>query len=423
MSIRRSWLTVLPLRALVVASLVIASCGDGGDDSAEGEAASSGRADLVIWTDADSAPPLQAFADEFAAANGVTVEVQQVPGSQLRSQFQLAAPAGEGPDIIQGPHDWLGELAANGVVAPIDLGERADEFVPVSLEAFTLGGVLYGVPALIENIALYRNTDLAPNAPETWEELEDVALQAVADGRADEALLLPAGPGEKPYFNQPFLTAYGGYVFAETPGGGYDPDDVGIDSAGAIAAGEALDRWIDVGLTNPSVTGSLLQELFNAERAVFAISGPWSLVQGGNGFRETGVPYAVSPIPPIEGGTARPFVGVRGFMQSSFSENPLLARTFLLEAIADEEAQLVLSDTLARPPALISAYEQVTQDPDYAAFGLSGENGQPMPAIPEMASVFTALDQAYTLIDQQQSDPDDAMRVAAEQVRTVTGGD
>ena len=33
--------------------------------------------------------------------------------------FFTAGPAGEGPDLFIGPHDMVGEIVANGVVAPI----------------------------------------------------------------------------------------------------------------------------------------------------------------------------------------------------------------------------------------------------------------------------------------------------------------
>ena len=58
----------------------------------------------------------------------------------------MAGPAGEGPDIIVGAHDWLGELIINGLIEPIDLGELVDDFEPVTIEAFTWGDQLYAVP-------------------------------------------------------------------------------------------------------------------------------------------------------------------------------------------------------------------------------------------------------------------------------------
>ena len=52
--------------------------------------------------------------------------VEQI--ADISDQFQIAAPAGEGPDIIVGAHDRAGTLVASGLLAPIDLGDKADDF-------------------------------------------------------------------------------------------------------------------------------------------------------------------------------------------------------------------------------------------------------------------------------------------------------
>jgi ABC-type glycerol-3-phosphate transport system substrate-binding protein len=89
------------------------------------------------------------------------------------------------------------------------------------------------------------------------------------------------------------------------------------------------------------------------------------------GFKEMGVPYAVEPIPPFaDGGTPQVFVGVQGFMISAFSENEDLAKTFLLDYVGTEEVQLQLFEAGGRPPAMLSAFEQVKTDPDVQGFGL-----------------------------------------------------
>lgn len=403
---------VLPLVALAV---VLAGCGRTAEEDA---APSRGEVDLLIWADPERAPYLQGFADEFGANNGVTVGVQQVPGANLRSQLQTAGPAGEGPDIIIGPHDWIGELSANGVIAPVDLGGREDEFLPVALDGFTINDQVFGLPTAIEAVALYRNTDLVPEAPATWEEVEETALRLQSEGAVEQGFVIPAGGEELAYFNQPFVTAYGGYMFAEGEDG-YDTSDVGYDSEGGLEAAATLRRWVEEGFINPNITGDLMQEFFANGQAAFAISGPWSLVQGGRGFQETGVPFEVTPIPEIGGGTARPFVGVQGFMVSAFAKNPLLAQTFLLEVAATPEAQVELAEQLARPPALEEAYDRfVEENPVYEAFGQSAEQGQPMPSIPQMASVFSALGTAYQLIyTNAEGTPESQFENAADQIR------
>ena len=148
----------------------------------------------MIWADDTRAPVLEPIAAEFGELEGITVQVVEVPFDQIDAQLSIAGPAGEGPDIVTGAHDWLGELVSNGVIAPIDLGPDADLYAPVAIEAFTYDGALYGVPYTIENIALIRNVDLVPDTPATFEDLEATALALQADGTVDVPHR-PAGPG------------------------------------------------------------------------------------------------------------------------------------------------------------------------------------------------------------------------------------
>ncbi len=87
----------------------------------------------------------------FTEATGVEIEV--VGFGEIRTQAGVAGPAGEGPDLFVGAHDWTGELAVNGLVEPIDLGARTGEFFEVALTAFSFEGKLYAVPYVTEMIA------------------------------------------------------------------------------------------------------------------------------------------------------------------------------------------------------------------------------------------------------------------------------
>jgi len=78
-----------------------------------------GTADLVIWTDDTRQQTVQDIAGPFAEENGITVAVQELNFGDIRDQLTLTAPSGEGPDIVIGAHDWLGELGANGGVEPL----------------------------------------------------------------------------------------------------------------------------------------------------------------------------------------------------------------------------------------------------------------------------------------------------------------
>src|SRR5699024_3315935 len=168
----------------VVASLaLLTACGSG--DAAEpaatqeGEGAQSTDAELVIWSDAERAKAIETAATQFEEDTGATVTVVQKNFEDLRADFLSQVPTGEGPDITVGAHDWLGEFVESGVVDTVDLGERADAFEQVALDAFTYEGQLYALPYAQEAVALIQNTDLVGDkAPETWDEMIQMAKEA-----------------------------------------------------------------------------------------------------------------------------------------------------------------------------------------------------------------------------------------------------
>lgn len=384
-----------------------------------------GDADLVIWTDDTRQPVVDEIAQTFAEENGVTVAVQELEFGQIREQISLAAPGGNGPDIIIGAHDWLGELVANGVLEPMDLSGVADQFQQVAVDAFTYDGQTYGLPYAIENIALVRNTDLVPEAPKTFEEMIQVATDFKAQHADDptyQGLALQVGPEGDAYHLQPILSAFGGYIFGQNADGTYNPDDLGIDSEGGLAAAQFLSDQSTAGLLSADTSYDVMIESFGSGKAAFAITGPWALSQADNGFIATGVPYEVTPIPAREGGEAPAvFVGVQGFMISSFSQQKDLAKSFVLDFMSQESTQLALFEAGGRAPALTSAFEQVSSDKDVAGFGQAGAAGIPLPAIPEMSNVWSALGLAEVNV-LRGDDPTTEFTNAATAIRDAIAG-
>ena len=89
---------------------------------------------------------LAPLAAAFKAETGVELVLVEKGFGQIRDDFKVAGPAGQGPDILIGAHDWLGELAASGLLAEVNLGDKAADFEPVAVDAFKYGGKLYGMP-------------------------------------------------------------------------------------------------------------------------------------------------------------------------------------------------------------------------------------------------------------------------------------
>jgi len=381
---------------------------------------------LVIWADDTRAPILEVLGEQFTAEFGIAVSVQQLGFGDIRDQLKTAAPAGEGPDIIIGAHDWLGELVTNGLLAPIELGEELTaDFSPAAIAAFTFEGAVYGLPYATENIAFVYNPELVAEMPATWDEVREVSQALVDEGKAQYGFIRQEGD---PYHFYPIQTAFGGYVFGKSEAGDYMADDLGIDSEGAIAALAWYQGMVEAGLQPASVDYDVMHSLFESGDAAMMMTGPWALER----IKASGIPYVVSPtFPEGPAGAGRPFLGVQGFMISAFSEKADLAEAFLLDFVANPEITVTVTIGeeevtgtvfellgLARPSAYLPALEK-NEDPDFIAFGQAGGAADPMPAIPEMASVWTAWGDAIGLTAQGQVTAEEAFKTAGEQIRAL----
>ena len=337
---------------------------------------------LTIWVDETRYGPVRAAADEYIAANpGTVINLVQKNFDDIRTDFISQVPTGEGPDITVCAHDWTGELVANGVVAPIELGDARAGFEPVAVDAFTWDGQVYAVPYAIENIALIRNTDLAPEAPATWDDMIAMANDA---GTQFPVLLQVSADGDA-FHMYPFQTSFGAPVFEQNADGSYNST-----LAMGGANGEAFANWLSdqgaAGVLSADVTYDIATEQFNQGNSPFVVGGPWML----SSF--TNVPnIAIDPLPTAGGETASPFVGVQGFCVSSQSQNALVANDFLVNSIGTEDAQVALAAAGDRPPALTAAQATAFANDTSGfmqGFSTVGATGVPMPSIPEMNQVW-----------------------------------
>jgi len=365
-------------------------------------------ASIRIWADEQRAPVLSELAPDFLAEYGVELVVENISG--IRDQFSVAAPAGEGPDIIILAHDQAAALVASGLVAPIDLGPKTDEFVEEALNAFTYEGELYGMPYATENLGFFYNTDYVEEPPTTWDEVYSISEQLIADGTVQYGIVL-AGTSYDAY---PWMTSQGGYIFGTDENGDYDPTDVGVGSEGMIQFGEMALQWVEDGILSDNTDNTTAKSMFLNGDVAFFMNGPWEL----NNLREAGTPYAVAAFP--DGG--QPFMGVQGFMINAFSDNILLAQAFLTEYVATQETMLKFYEVDPRVPAYIPALEAM-EDPDLQAIAEAGANAQPMPAIPEMGKVWGDWGNALTFILNGEKTPEEAYTFAQEAIVAAISSD
>lgn len=408
------------ITAAVALTLGLAACGsdteepeestpEAAPESEEPTAADGGS--LTIWVDDTREAAVAAAAETFEADTGVTVELVQKNFDDIRPDFLAQVPTGEGPDITVGAHDWLGELTANGVVAPVELGDKAGEFEDVATSAFTYEGQVYGLPYAIENIAIYRNAALVDETPATFDEM----IAMGEESGAEYPFLVQITEVGDPYTMYPFQTSFGAPVFESNEDGSYTAElALGGENGNAFA------QWLaeqgEAGTLNTSWEYDIVVEAFANGEAAYLLGGPWMLAS----FE--GVDVAVDPIPSAGGEPAQPFTGVQGFYVSAQSDNALLATDFLVNYMATEEAQIALYEAGDRTPALTAAADTVSEDPVAAGFREVGADAVPMPSIPEMGEVWNFWGVTEGQIISGQLDPVEGWEKMVADIQAAIGG-
>ena len=231
----------LGLGSIAIASaFVLTGCQATSDDS--GDAPEGGT--LTVWVDAERVDALQGAADAYEEKTGVKVQLTGKSVDDMKDDFIQQVPTGKGPDIVMGAHDWLGELSTNGVVAPIELGDSSEDYLPVALQAATYDGTVYMLPYAVENIAVLRNADLVPAPATSFDDM-------ISKGK----FVVEQGTEGNPYHLYPFQTAFGAPVFGTDDTGSYDSTDLQLGSEGGFAFADWLGAQGAAGTLNTDIDG------------------------------------------------------------------------------------------------------------------------------------------------------------------------
>ena len=412
----------------VAAALALSACG-GAAATAPATATATAKPDLkaagagtiTMWVDAERSPALKDITAKFQADTGIEVKLVVKDFAAVRDDFITQVPTGKGPDLIVGPHDWVGKFVQNGVIAPVELGDKKAGFQDSSVKAMTFNGSVYGIPYAIENIALLRNTDMVPAAAKTFDEVIANGKKAVAEGKAQFPFLVGMDPKQgDPYHLYPLQASMGSQVFGLAADGGYDPKQLLIGDAAGVEFAKKLLAWGDAGekIINSNITGDIAKEKFLAGESPYFLTGPWNVPD----VQKKGIKFAVDALPTAGDKPAQPFIGVNGFFISAKSANALATNEFVTNYLTSEDAQDSMYKAGGRPPALKASFEKAASDPVVAAFGKIGATGVPMPAIPEMSAVWADWGATELALIQGQGDPAADWAKMAASIKAKIGG-
>ena len=338
----------------------------------------------------------------------IEVNVLAVPFDQLKNKYQTEAATGGGPDLLIGPADWVGELAAAELIAPLDDVVPADTlaaYLPSAVDALKFDGKLYGLPESIETVALYYNKSMVPTAPASTEELVQMSadINSADSSKYGFALLSnfyhPAG----------YLFGWGGQIFDDT-------NHSAFDEAGTIS----FLGWLKELTGNPGIyyqnDDGGISSLFKEGKAGMVINGPWALADYQSALGADNVGVAELPVISENSEAApKPFLGVKHIMINSNDEGDQAALALqFAEFFTGAEVGKILADSAGHLPANTGV--DISDNPIASAFVAQAANSTPMPTIPEMGQVWTPAEDMIGKVLAGDATPEDAAAEAAKSI-------
>lgn len=373
--------------------------------------------DLVLWSGFDNVDEfnvLKTRAKTFGEANNLRISVIKVPFQELKIKYQVAAPAGQGPDLITGPQDWIGAFATAELIMPLTPAEfpkeQRDAYNESALKAMTFNDEVYGLPFSMETLAIIYNKKLVDHEPQTMDELLEMAEKFNDTEHGKYGFFFETG---NLYFSWAYLGGFGAQIFGET-NGKLDVNKVMLDSPETLAGIQYLsDMRNKYKLIPDGATTDMMNGIFHNDNMMFCMNGPWML----GDLHKKKMEFGVIPIPPLPNGKRpTPFVGVQGVMLNKKCKKRDAAVRFM-HFLNEPDAQMAICKSGFRIPARKDVLELIQDEKDILKFAEATTYGTPMPNPPAMEQVWEPMGQLLKLVI---IDKKDAAEVLKMQVQRIT---
>jgi arabinogalactan oligomer/maltooligosaccharide transport system substrate-binding protein len=354
---------------------------------------------MTVWADSLFVPPFVAASAGASEAIGANISFQPFGYGDLLTSFQKAGPTGNGPDLMDANIDWMGPLTQAGLLGALDFGDKAASFDKRALNGWTQDGAVYGMPIAIESLCVLRNPKLVPEPLKNWSDLEGVMAPLAKKG-----IRYPLVIDLNSYVFIAVTTAFGGYCYKQKPDGSYDINDIGLNNDGAVAALSMLDEAVKEKWTRPGVDADTVAKAFPAGQIGIHVTGPWQIPT----YDTAKADYVIDTLPAGPAGKAVPFLSARGLVVNKLSPNAALAQSFLTDFWAGDEPMASFAEATHKQSAWTPVSTKST-DATVKALQAAAATAQPIPSTPAIQAYWPAMDNAQTLIYNQQSTPAKAL--------------
>jgi len=361
---------------LLVVALIGAGCSGNSNDTAKTKEKSEGPVEVVMWQHGTSEHENAFYVErikEFNEAHEGKIHVDMKvisrgAGNDFENKLNMAAAAGELPDIIDMDGPYVANYAQSGIIGSIDkyfTKEEKNEYAPSIIQQGTWDGKLYALGAMESSVAIYYNTDmLASIGVEVPQKVEDAwtmeeFYNVLKKLKAKYPDVYPiAGLGGDmnewlTYMGTPFIWSNDGDIISKD---GMQAERY-MNSEKTIESMKFIQKIFDEGLAvnDPG------EQAFERQKAAMTISGPWELIT----IKDyPGLKWGMTPMPVFKKGQGASPTGSWAWGMQSETKHPKEA-VEVIKWMTNTDSTVGLSKVTGMPPSRKDAYEQLPVYSEY----------------------------------------------------------
>jgi arabinogalactan oligomer / maltooligosaccharide transport system substrate-binding protein len=366
----------------------------------------------VIWHEFDgpgdtSKSVLDEICADYTERLGVKVTPEVMNIEELIDRLKSVKKSGVGPHMAFTPSDMAG-MAEVALYSQTPSGLFRDKLSEASLSTMRMNGAQYGVPILLGNhLVMFFNRDIFPEAPQTWEQLE----QAVQ--RLSQRSVVPIGADLRhPYWFIPFLTAFGGW-----PIQGAEPN---LGTAEMRRALSFVRTGLQTGVIASFDGSTSLLDKFFAGGIGAIICGEWIFNYVDQHMKEK---LGVGGLPAIRGVRPVPMTSSVGLvfpnraLESEYRDDLLAFAEYMLS----DECQRKWAQQVHRLPASEAILNDVmsTSSANKREIVAQLRNCRPIPVHAKMSSIWEAMKAGLDVLVNRGGTPEEALSCMVQQTAAV----
>ena len=356
---------------------------------------------------------LEKIANQYEKEENVKINLLAIPYDAFDKKLTASIPRMQGPDVFIFANDKIGNWAESGLIETLNYyfynKKRVflTQMFDTTIQAMVYKNKLYAIPLAFKVPVLFYNKKYIKEPPETFEELIKISKEKMAQNkilnkkRAHKKSLFGLGYENTNFFFHSFLFfSFGGKLFTE-------------DKKVLIDSNEAKQSYkyakylaLETRIMPEEITSAVLTTLFNKNKLIFVINGPWFSAE-----IDKKINYGVAPIPMIDKThKPKPYMSNEGAFINKYSKNKAEAIKFIRYLAGNEGSKIRLKEG-GQSVSVATLYKHLT-DNKLKAFNMQAQSSEPIPNSSLMNYFWAPMTQSLKKVLEQNVGVDKALKDA-----------